>query len=135
MLYSGHKNPTLSVRPSSWERALIEERASMSGMLKKDFISRSCIYSNIVVVGKKENIQNIVDATENLIDVFMDIVGQLKSGDVSFTQEIYTDIKNDALATAITIVDILNGAAYLFGKEPPQTMVDYKKGFDTDTKE
>lgn len=135
MLYSGHKNPTLSFRPSPWERALIEERASMSGMLKKDFIARSCIYSNIVVVGKKENIQNIVDATENLIDVFMDIVGQLKSGDVSFSQEIYTDIKNDALATAITIVDILNGAAYLFGKKPPQTMVDYKKGFDTDIKE
>lgn len=54
-----HKNPTLAFRPSAWERALIEERAAMSGMPKKDFISRSCIYSNVVVVGKKETVQAI----------------------------------------------------------------------------
>lgn len=51
-----HNYPTISFRPSSWERALIEERADASGMYKKDFITRSCIYSNIVVVGKKEHV-------------------------------------------------------------------------------
>lgn len=48
-----HKNNTISFRPSEWERINIEERAALSGMAKKDFITRSCIYSNICVVGKK----------------------------------------------------------------------------------
>lgn len=43
-----HNNPTIAFRPSSWQRALIEERADASGMYKRDFITRSCIYSNIV---------------------------------------------------------------------------------------
>ena len=50
-----HKEPTISFRPSAWERAIIEQRATLSGMYKKDFIARSCVYSNIVVVGKKED--------------------------------------------------------------------------------
>jgi hypothetical protein len=33
----------------------IEERAEASSMYKKDFIARSCIYSNIVVFGKREH--------------------------------------------------------------------------------
>ena len=54
-----HNNPTISFRPSSWERVLIEERADASGMYKKDFITRSCIFSNIVVVGKRGHVQHI----------------------------------------------------------------------------
>lgn len=42
-----HKEPTISFRASKWQKALIEERAGMSGHSKKDFIIRSCIYSNI----------------------------------------------------------------------------------------
>ena len=121
-----HKNPTLAFRPSAWERALIEERAAMSGMLKKDFISRSCIYSNVVVVGKKETVQAIVDIASDMIDVFDDIARQISSGDIEFSEEIYYDIRDDVLATAITVLDILNGASYLFDKEKKPVEIDYK---------
>lgn len=57
-----HKEPTIAFRPSAWARAIIEQRAALSGIYKKDFITRSCVYSNIVVVGKKENIQRIVES-------------------------------------------------------------------------
>ena len=67
-----HKDKTISFRPSSWERALIEERASMSGIPKKDFIARSCIYSNICVVGNKRNVQRIVDALEEVRNVMVE---------------------------------------------------------------
>ncbi len=68
-----HKEPTISFRPSAWERAVIEQRASLSGMYKKDFIARSCVYSNIVVVGKEENIQQIVDALQEMQIVMKEI--------------------------------------------------------------
>lgn len=54
-----HKDTTIAFRPSAWAKAVIEQKAGLSGMYKKDFITRCCLYSNIVVVGRKENIQRI----------------------------------------------------------------------------
>lgn len=121
-----HKNPTIAFRVDGWQRALIEERVKQSGLLKKDFIARSCIYSNIVVVGKKENIQRIVDSAKEMTEVFEDIVRQLLSGDFSCSDKAYEELHNDILAVAITVVDILNGASYLFDKEPPLAGKDFK---------
>ena len=112
-----HNNPTISFRPSSWERALIEERADASGMYKKEFITRSRIYSNIVVVGKREYVQHIVDELRETQIVIKEIAEQIQSGIFSLSDESYMELKEDYLAFAITMVDILNGAAYLFDKK------------------
>lgn len=113
-----HKESTISFRPSEWARTIIEQRAALSGIYKKDFITRSCVYSNIVVVGKKENIQRIVDALQEMQMVMREIAGQVQSGDFSLSEESYQELKRDYLALVLTIVDILDGAAYLFEKEP-----------------
>ncbi len=113
-----HKNPTISFRASGWQKALIEERAALSGHSKKDFIARSCIYSNIVVVGKQENIKRIVDALQEMQITMKEIVRQLQSGDFSLSRDAYKEMKEDYLAMAITVADIVNGAAYLFDKIP-----------------
>ena len=39
-----HKNPTISFRVSEYERKTIEARILASGMMKKDYFVRSCIY-------------------------------------------------------------------------------------------
>ena len=39
-----HKNPTISFRISDYERREIEAKIKASGMLKKDYFVRSCIY-------------------------------------------------------------------------------------------
>ena len=53
---SKHKNPTISFRITDAERKQIEARILASGMMKKDYFIRSCIYNRIYVVGKKETI-------------------------------------------------------------------------------
>ena len=111
-----HKNPTIAFRPSDWQRALIEERAAMSGHYKKDYIARSCIYSNIVVVGNPINIKRIVDALQEMQYTMKEIVRQLQSDDFSLSEDTYRKMKEDYLAMTITVVDIVNGAAYLFDK-------------------
>lgn len=83
-----HKNPTIAFRPSDWQRTLIEERAAMSGHYKKDFIIRSCIYSNIVVVGNQANIKRIVDALQEMQCTMKEIVRQLQSGDFSLSGDV-----------------------------------------------
>ena len=121
-----HKEPTIAFRPSAWARALIEQRAALSGIYKKDFITRSCVYSNIVVVGKKENIQRIVDALQEMQAVMREIAGQIQSGDFSLSEKSYQELKEDYLALALTVVDIVDGAAYLFEKEPPSKRRNWK---------
>lgn len=114
-----HKEPTIAFRPSAWARAIIEQRAALSGLYKKDFITRSCVYSHISVVGKRENIQRIVDALQEMQIVMREIARQIQSGDFSLSDEGYQELKNDYLALVLTVVDIADGAAYLFGKESP----------------
>ena len=46
-------------------------------------IQTECIYSNIVEVGKKENIQRIVDALQEMQMVMKEIAGQIQSGGFS----------------------------------------------------
>lgn len=121
-----HKEPTIAFRPSAWERAVIEQRAALSGIHKKDFIARSCIYSNIVVVGKKENIQRIVDELQEMQIVMREIARQIQSGGFSLSEKGYQELKEDYLALAITVVDIVDGAAYLFEKEPPSGRRNWK---------
>lgn len=59
-----HKHPTISFRISDSERKQIEARILASGMMKKDYFVRSCIYNRICVVGKKETIWvlHLIDA-------------------------------------------------------------------------
>lgn len=47
-----------------------------------------------------------------------EITEQILSGDFSISGESYKELKEDYLAFVITMVDILNGAAYLFEKKP-----------------
>ncbi len=121
-----HKDSTIAFRPSKWAKALIEQRATLSGLYKKDFITRSCIYSKIVVVGKKENIQRIVDALQEMQIVMKEIVSQIQSGGFSLSEESYQELKEDYLSLVITIVDIVDGAAYLFDKEMSSDRKNWK---------
>lgn len=126
MMPGKHKDPTISFRPSAWARALIEQRAALSGIYKKDFITRSCVYSNITVVGKKENIQRIVEALQEMEMVMKEIAGQIQSGGFSLSEQSYQELKEDYLALVITVVDIVDGAAYLFEKEPSSDKRNWK---------
>ncbi len=121
-----HKNETIAFRPSPWAKAIIEQRAALSGMYKKDFLTRSCVYSNIVVVGTKENIQRIVDSLQEMQDVMKNIANQINSGNIQLNSDSYEELKTDFLALAITVADIANGAAYLFNKSPPDNPRDWK---------
>lgn len=114
-----HKNPTISFRPSEWERAIIEQRVAVSGMYKKDFIAQSCIYSKIIIEDSRDVIQRILDAIHNLQIDIREIAGQMQSGDFILSNKSYQELKLDYLAFMVTIVDILDGAAYLFEAEQP----------------
>ena len=111
-----HKNPTISFRISEAERKQIEARILASGMMKKDYFVRSCIYNRICVVGKKETIypllETIYDLYRQLLvmqNAFLDsTAAELPaSDDITSLQ---TDYKNMLAA----IIEMLDGARYLW---------------------
>ena len=78
------------------------------------------------MVGKKENIERIVDSVEEMQITMKEIVSQLSAGDFSVSEESYEEFGNDMLALAVTVVDILNGTAYLFEKKPDKDNQHWK---------
>lgn len=111
-----HKNPTISFRISETERKQIEARILASGMMKKDYFVRSCIYNRICVVGKKETIYPLVETIYDLYrqlqimqNAFLDsTAAELPtSDDIASLQ---TDYKNMLSA----IIEMLDGAKYLW---------------------
>ena len=111
-----HKNPTISFRISEAERKQIEARILASGMMKKDYFVRSCIYNRICVVGKKETIYPLVETIYDLYrqlqvmqNAFLDstAVKLPTSTDIASLQ---TDYKNMLSA----IIEMLDGAKYLW---------------------
>lgn len=112
-----HKNGTVSFRPSEWERVMIEERARLSGKHKKDFIAHSCIYSNICVVGTEKNVKKIVDSVQEMQYIMKEIASSLTVGDFPLSTETFNEMSMRYIAVCLSVVDILDGAAYLFDKQ------------------
>ena len=122
-----HKHPTISFRISDAERKQIEARILASGMMKKDYFVRSCIYNRICVVGKKETIYPLVQTVNALYLQLLEMkkafaeycehqtLNNLPTSDE--IQELQTDYNN--MLTAI--IDLLYGTKYLWEGEHHET--------------
>jgi hypothetical protein len=115
-----HKHPTISFRVSDSERKQIEARILASGMMKKDYFVRSCIYNRICVVGKKETVYPLVQTVNAL---YLQLL-EMQKAFVNYYQEQYPDNlpTNDEITERQTsynnmlsaIIDLLDGAKYLW---------------------
>ena len=109
-----HKHPTISFRVSDREREMIEAKILASGMQKKDYFVRSCIYSRICVVGKKEVIYQLVEELQNMQTNLSELVKQLEQQEVTLTADGLEDIRNDCMDMLQAIIAMLDGAKYLW---------------------
>ena len=113
-----HKNKTISFRITEAERQQIEARILASGMMKKDYFIRSCIYNHICVVGKKETIYPLVQTVNALYLQLLVMQKAFTSSDRNIDTPPSSDEINELqieytnMLTAI--IDLLNGAKYLW---------------------
>lgn len=117
-----HKNPTISFRVSEYERRAIEANIKMSGMLKKDYFIRSCIYNRVCVVGKKETIYPLVEELRKMQEQMAALGEQFEAeGKIAMLEEEFADMQTDYLHLLRAIIRMLDGAKYLWeggiGKE------------------
>lgn len=118
-----HKHPTIIFKINDAERKQIEDRILASGMMKKDYFFRSCIYNRICVVGKKETIYPLVQTVNALYLQLLDMqkafiecceptaLNNLPTSDG--IKELQTDYNN----MLTTIIDLLDCAKYLWEGE------------------
>lgn len=115
-----HKHPTISFRISDAERKQIEARILASGMMKKDYFVRSCIYNRICVVGKKETIYPLVQTVNALYLQLLDMQKEfIECCEPSALNNLPTSDEIKVLQTdynnmLIAIIDLLDGAKYLW---------------------
>lgn len=112
-----HKYPTFSFRISPREREEIETKILASGMLKKDYFVRSCIYNRVCVVGKKEVIYQLVEELKDMQTNIREVTEQFEQSEITLSPEGLRDMKNDCLDMLKAILWLLDGAKYLWQDE------------------
>lgn len=108
-----HKYPTISFRISPREREEIEAKILASGMSKRDYFVRSCIYNRVCVVGRKELIYQLVEELEIMQTNIREVTEQLERAEVALSVEGLADMKNDCLDMLKAILWMLDAAKYL----------------------
>lgn len=122
-----HPPPTISFRSSDAERKQIEARILASGMMKKDYFVRSCIYNRISVVGKKETIYPLVQTVNalylQLLEMQKAFVGyyQNQNPDNLPTSNEITELQTNYNNMLSAIIELLEGAKYLWAGEHHET--------------
>ena len=113
-----HKNPTISFRITDAERRQIEARILASGMMKKDYFVRSCIYNRICVVGKKETIYPLVQTVNTLYLQLLEIqkafTTTVDTSDTLPSSEAIKELQTEYTNMLSAIIDLLDGAKYLW---------------------
>ena len=109
-----HKNPTISFRVSTNERKEIEARIKASGMMKKDYFVRSCIYNHVCVVGKKETIYPLVQELKNMQMHMLELYESFVNQDVSVTSVEIQEVHENYECMLKAILWMLDGAKYLW---------------------
>lgn len=106
-----HKNPTISFRVSDSTRKEIEAKIKASGMQKKDYFTRSCIYNKVCVVGSKENILPLVEEVRNLRVDMKSMYEQITSEEATIVD--IEDKAEEYLNLLEAVIWLLDGAKCL----------------------
>lgn len=109
-----HKNPTISFRISEREREEIEAKIVVSGLNKKDYFVRSCIYNHVCVVGKKELIYKLVRELRMMMETLQEVTKQFEQSEVFLSKDGLEDMKLEYLNLLKAMIWMLDGAKYLW---------------------
>ena len=112
------KNKAIGCRSTEAERQQIEGRILASGMMKKDYFIRSCIYNHICVVGKKETIYPLVQTVNALYLQLLEMQKAFTSSDRNIdtlpSSDEINELQIEYTNMLTAIIDLLNGAKYLW---------------------
>ena len=108
------KSKRIITIPPFLTEELIEAKILASGLSKKDYFVRSCIYNRVCVVGKKELVYQLVEELKIMQTNIREVTEQFEKTEVDLTPEGLEDMRNDCLDMLKAILWVLDGAKYLW---------------------
>ena len=93
---------------------LFRSKILASGLSKKDYFVRSCIYNRVCVVGKKELVYKLVQELRIMRTAMVEVAEQLEQGKSDISPDGLKDLKNDYMDILKAIIWMLDGAKYLW---------------------
>lgn len=114
-----HKYPTISFRISPRQRQEIEAKILASGLQKKDYFVRSCIYNKVCVVGKKETVYVLVEKMADMQRYLKEMKQQIITGVSDGLPEDIQEVKEQYIDMLKAILWMLDGAKYLWKENAP----------------
>ena len=112
-----HKYQTISFRISPREREEIEAKIFTSGMKKKAYFVRSCIYTRVCVVGMKETVNQIVERLQEMENRLVELAEQIDGKNPGITSKEIRDLREAYEDMLKAILWMLDGARYLWQGE------------------
>lgn len=109
-----HKYPTISFRISPRQRQEIEAKILASGIQKKDYFVRSCIYNKVCVVGKKKTVYVLVEKIADMQRSLKEMERQIITGVSDELPEDIQEVKEQYIDMLKAILWMLDGAKYLW---------------------
>lgn len=101
-----HKYPTISFRISPRERDEIEAKIKVSGLNKKDYFVRSCIYNCVCVVGKKELVYQLVEELKMMQQNLSEVARQFDKKEITLTSEGGEELREGLLCGCLMELNI-----------------------------
>ena len=116
-----HRNKTIRFRVSERERQEIEAKILVSGMSKKDYFTRSCIYNRVCVVGKEEIVYKIVEKLKEMDIHLTELAQQIIDNPATVTCEDMEELSMEYTDLLNAVIWMLDGARYLWQKNSPDS--------------
>ena len=104
--YERERNKTITFRLSEFEKKFLEAKIQACNVKKTDYYVKACLYNQVVVVGKREHIDRLIEQLQEmelLLKVLLDEIQREANKEV--TEEIMR-IKDDYIAMVTAIYEI-----------------------------
>ena len=101
-----NRNITVSFRLSESEKKMLDAKVQASGMPKSQYYLRSNLYNRVVVVGKREHINRLIDELHEMEMMLKVLLDEIKQGDIQNAGEKIKETKEDYIAMINAIYEI-----------------------------
>lgn len=104
--YERERNKTITFRLSEHEKRFLEAKIEASNVKKTEYYARACLYNRIVVVGKREHIDRLIDELQEMELHLKILLDEIQDGNIQKEKEEIMRIKEEYIAMVTAIYEI-----------------------------
>lgn len=105
-VYERERNKTITFRLSEKEKSFLDARIQASNLKKTDYYVRACLYNQIVVVGKREHIDRLIEQLHEMELMLKVLLEEVQIGNDKRVCNEIQRVKDDYISMVEAIYEI-----------------------------